>query len=251
MSKPKQERGFTGYWIPVEITEVETITWTQILIWAEIHALSHGSLGKCILGNDGFAERFRISEGTVRNALSTLRQAGLVEWRFEGEVRVLSAYWPKVEESEAFTKSGMIEKPEAFTKSCKPMHEIVQPVYIERTVEGTGTPIVPTPPPDLLSLTGVTVDESEPEKIYKLYPRKVGKPTALRAIRTALKSIPYELMVQHVRRFAESVAGKDLQFVPHPATWFNQRRWEDPIHNPEVPTKMSTTGMTYEEAQKF
>ncbi|MEX0660488.1 MAG: hypothetical protein WEA58_11445 [Balneolaceae bacterium] len=65
------------------------------------------------------------------------------------------------------------------------------------------------------------------EEIYELYPRKVGKAEALKKIKKALKKVDADVLSEKVQLFAESVEGQESQFIPYPATWFNQCRWED------------------------
>ncbi len=72
---------------------------------------------------------------------------------------------------------------------------------------------------------------SEIEKVYEEYPRKIGKGFAFKAIKKALEALdaedPVEAMRLRVREFAESPAGHKGEFVPYPATWFNQKRYLD------------------------
>jgi hypothetical protein len=65
------------------------------------------------------------------------------------------------------------------------------------------------------------------QAIYDAYPRKVGKPAAVKAIAKALAKIPAEELLARVQAFAESRKGQDPNFTPHPATWFNQERYAD------------------------
>ena len=65
------------------------------------------------------------------------------------------------------------------------------------------------------------------EAIYQAYPRHVGKRVAHKAIEKALKHIGYPDLLAAVTEYAAAVSGSDKKFVPHPATWFNNRRWED------------------------
>ena len=65
------------------------------------------------------------------------------------------------------------------------------------------------------------------EKIYSLYPKKVGKEAALKSIAKALKKIDAAKLIEIVAQYAESQKGADMQFIPNPATWFNQGRWQD------------------------
>ena len=70
------------------------------------------------------------------------------------------------------------------------------------------------------------------EQIYDLYPRKVGKTAALRAIDRLLASgkVPPEDLLVTVRNYAKATATweiGDRNFIPNPATWFNQGRYDD------------------------
>jgi DNA adenine methylase len=77
---------------------------------------------------------------------------------------------------------------------------------------------------------------SQAETLYRFYPRKVGKAAALKAIAKALARVPFVELLDAVQEYASSRKGKDPQFTPHPATWFNEGRWEDERdewHRPE------------------
>lgn len=64
-------------------------------------------------------------------------------------------------------------------------------------------------------------------RIYALYPKKVGRGQAIRAIKTALKKISAEDLETAVKEYADDCLGKDPQYIPNPATWFNGERWLD------------------------
>jgi hypothetical protein len=78
------------------------------------------------------------------------------------------------------------------------------------------------------------------EKWYAQYPRHVGKMDAFKAWKKALGSgVSVETLqmtlAQH-KRLRQWVKD-DWQFVPHPATWLNGRRWEDVLNPSElIPT---------------
>ena len=65
------------------------------------------------------------------------------------------------------------------------------------------------------------------EQIYSTYPRKVGKPFALRAISKAIKKFGYEHVASKAQEYVLARRGQDPRFTPHPATWFNQERFND------------------------
>ena len=63
--------------------------------------------------------------------------------------------------------------------------------------------------------------------IYAAYPLKVGRPHALKAIALAFKrGHSLDFLLERTKRFATVRAG-DKSFCPHPATWFNQDRFND------------------------
>jgi hypothetical protein len=68
---------------------------------------------------------------------------------------------------------------------------------------------------------------TDAEAIYQAYPKHVGKKAALKAIAKALEHVMQEYLLAAVTEYAAAVAGSDKQYIPHPATWFNHRRWED------------------------
>ena len=63
-------------------------------------------------------------------------------------------------------------------------------------------------------------------EVYNAYPLKVARPAALKAIVRALEAIPFDDLLAKTKAYA-AARGADLAFVPHPATWFNQQRYND------------------------
>lgn len=76
-------------------------------------------------------------------------------------------------------------------------------------------------------------DVAEPDtflEFWQAYPRKVGKPVALKAYRKLNPScsLHAEMMEALEKQKASVQWQKDGgQYIPHPSTWLNQRRWED------------------------
>lgn len=67
-------------------------------------------------------------------------------------------------------------------------------------------------------------------EIYNTYPRKIARPVALKAILKSAEKITLEELHKHVKAYAEAVATwpkEQREFVPHPASWINQERWND------------------------
>lgn len=70
--------------------------------------------------------------------------------------------------------------------------------------------------------------------IFAVYPKKIAKPAALKAINKALKKIDFETLLAKTKAFAVSCLDRDAQFIPYPATWFNQERYSDDIEAPAL-----------------
>lgn len=74
-------------------------------------------------------------------------------------------------------------------------------------------------------------DDAAFNQFWELYPRKVGKGEARRKFAKVIKQVNLEVILAAVKRQRESRQwSKDNgQFVPYPATWLNQERWEDEV----------------------
>lgn len=65
------------------------------------------------------------------------------------------------------------------------------------------------------------------EEIYNAYPRKVGRPDALRAITKALITVMPDVLLEKTKQYAAARKGEPEQYTPHPATWYNGERYND------------------------
>jgi hypothetical protein len=85
------------------------------------------------------------------------------------------------------------------------------------------------------SKTSVSVSVSVFDTFWKVYPKKVGKRDALRAWQRAKDKPPIEAIVQKIEECKRSEQWRkdNGQFIPNPATWLNQGRWEDEIQSPD------------------
>lgn len=70
---------------------------------------------------------------------------------------------------------------------------------------------------------------AEFEKFWSAYPRKEGKQKARAAFEKV--TVPLETLLEALERQKTSAqwTKDDGQFIPHPATWLNGKRWEDQL----------------------
>lgn len=80
------------------------------------------------------------------------------------------------------------------------------------------------------------------DEFWSAYPRKIGKLAAVTAYARALKNDPSCLpkLIPAVQRarLSEQWSKDGGQFIPHPATWLNQGRWDD---DPVIATQPAGT----------
>ena len=83
----------------------------------------------------------------------------------------------------------------------------------------------------------VSSPSEEVEAIYTAYPKKKGRESALKAIGFALNRVSYDKLLARVQLYASYVERwpkEKREFVPMPATWFNDARWLDDENEWEV-----------------
>lgn len=113
---------------------------------------------------------------------------------------------------------------------------------------------------DALLFTSTTKDKnilpkSRAMEIYLLYPKKMARASALKAINKASQRLlkenadrdPWEYLIVKVSQFAKECreTRREKQFIPYPATWFNAEGYEDealiseprPYHRIEWPAQ--------------
>lgn len=78
----------------------------------------------------------------------------------------------------------------------------------------------------------INTSSSNPEgfdSFWQVYPKKVGKPAAEKAFKAAKLNghLPEVLADIELKKESEAWTKNGGQFIPNPATYLNQRRWED------------------------
>lgn len=93
-------------------------------------------------------------------------------------------------------------------------------------IEGNPVKEYPHNPPNGESVKHQGSSSSLEEEIYAAYPKKIGKPAALRTIRRALAKHPPEFLLARTRLFASTFDGEQ-RFIPYPSRWFGEERFND------------------------
>jgi hypothetical protein len=76
------------------------------------------------------------------------------------------------------------------------------------------------------------------ESFWSAYPRKVGKDAALKKFNQAISKTTIETILLAIAEQSNTEQWKKDggQFIPHPATWLNQGRWNDTVLIERKPT---------------
>lgn len=76
-------------------------------------------------------------------------------------------------------------------------------------------------------------------KFWNVYPKKVGKKNAFKAFQKAKEKPPIGELVKIIESHKKSDQWKrdNGQYIPNPATWLNQGRWEDELPEDEQQKK--------------
>ena len=127
-----------------------------------------------------------------------------------------------------------------------PLHAIQPPpcmTFTPTPERGSGKPSI-EPPLEPSLLNNNYFDE-----FYSEYPRKVGKGAARKAWAKAIKKADVHYIISSATCYAKTIVGTDQTYVPHPATWLNQERWEDELkvdNNNETFNILTEMGLNYD-----
>lgn len=215
------DREFKGIWIPREIWLDERLNAMEKIILAEIDSLDNSEDG-CWASNEYLAQFCQCSAWKVSSAVSKLVKLGFLKVvSFDGRRR-------KIKSCLTFFKMQTFENQKADDRKSKEIN-----TNKESKKES-------------ISRKRADDDFSQGfDDFWSLYPRKVVKQTA-RKIWAKLKpddDLQQTILSDIRRRVKGEWNGKDMQYIPHPSTYLNQRRWED---EPSAPESARHTGLYYE-----
>jgi hypothetical protein len=88
---------------------------------------------------------------------------------------------------------------------------------------------------------------TEFDRFWKAYPRKQNKGHAEKAWAKAIKLADPDQIISAVER---SSWNEDKQFIPHPASWLNGKRWEDELPNMQ-PAQLTEDEWEEQERQRL
>lgn len=224
--------------LPSPVRYDRRLSASEKVFFAEITALSD-QCGYCYAGNGYFSELYDTSDRTVQRWVKHLQELGYVAVT---NVRDGAAMQRRIS---PLSDAGHEEAPE--TEADKNVGERHPVSAGDKNVAPTPTKMSPTPRQKCRIEQYKNNNTSNNnttractrgfDRFWAAYPRKVGKGAAERSFE---RIRPDAALLDRMLRAIEVQRQSDTWlrgYIPNPATWLNQRRWEDEPDGVAVPTQ--------------
>ena len=172
------------------------------------------------------AREFGVGRDQIRNILNELQEFGYMQLvKSQNELGQWSSVWYVFDEAneQITTTEKVVPKPENQGLG-KPCFGVSGPI--------TRTDLTRTDNKPLLFQFPVKQENEKFIQFWQIYPRKTNKSYAQKVF---LKLNPSdELFLVILKSLQKYPFSKDQQYIPHPSTWLNNKRWEDEIQEQEL-----------------
>ena len=199
----ENERDFKGVWIPRTVWLDSRLNALEKVILTEIDSLDNGERG-CYASNKRIADFCQCSETKVSTAISKLIKLGYIYvQKFDGRQRELKRRLSNFE-------SQNLKECEADFKNLKQSNTNTNTVI--NTNKNNNS------------------KEADFETLWKMYPRKIGKPKALKAYQKAVKKgVTFETIKAGLEAYCRHIEANKTEtaYIKHGSTWFNGECWND------------------------
>lgn len=241
-----------GVWIPRCVWDNENLTLQEKALLVKVE-----SFKECFASNEYLANFINVSVSRVKQVIKSLEEKGFVYRTVERKGTVVAK---RVISVNRYLFYGV----EPRTGSC-PTKEIGQEVVPSKdrklseprtgscpynnkdsnnSVNSKDTPITPKgvderPAPVKLKPKKPDDQERKFNLFWSLYPRKTNKQAAIKAWQKLKPSNDLFDKIMHALSkhcVSDGWQRDGGQFIPHPSTWINGKRWEDelPVNLPQV-----------------
>lgn len=211
-------RKFQGVWIPAERWLDRSLSPVEKVMLGEISSLETGPRG-CYATNAHFAEFFDLSISRVSEIISGLANRGLIRVELIRDGKRIVERRIRMTDPFEFPNTPSENSANPFGKGGEPPSGNTQ----GNNTNNNNTLSSKKPMSKASALDGF-------ERFYGLYPRKQKRPAAEQAWKKLAPDA--ELQQRILTALAKQANSIDWlksggQFIPHPASWLNGRRWED------------------------
>ena len=179
-----------------------------VLYWIADH--HNSETNACFPSLSTLADECEISKRAVQDHIECLAQIGLIK---------------KIERSR--TNGSQTSNGYSLNLIKQPWQNLPPPL-----AESASPPVQNLPPHNLGSNNHVNITKKNMaifDDLWSMYPKKVGKGQARKALASALSKTSAEKIQQSLALFVESQKDQNKKFMPHLSTWLNGERWDDEL----------------------
>lgn len=200
--------------IPANVRYNNSIQQGAKLLYGEITALSNKT-GCCWAGDQYFMELYKVSQATIQRWLTSLEKNGYIDRtvKYKDSSKEIEKRYIRI------NAYPILKNENTYTQKCE------YPILKNEQENNTSINNINTRANSTL--------ESDFEKLWKLYPKKIGKKPAFAAYKRAMtrkKNPATNRQIQDgivaYRQLINS-KGTEKQFIKDGSTFFNQESWND------------------------
>jgi DNA-binding PadR family transcriptional regulator len=185
-----------------------------------IHFSSNNETGYCYASKESLRKHIGVSNGQIYKMIDRLENLGLIKkHKHTGHLKTTEK-WVEVERGDTLQKMEN-DSPKNGDEPLQKMETLL----IKKENEGRIEENPPTPRGEI----DVEI-VSDFDQFWKAYPKKTGKVAAEKAFKKAKKNLPPTadlIAIIEAQKQQQQWKKDGGQYIPNPATWLNQGRWED------------------------
>jgi len=179
-----------------------------VLYWIADH--HNSETNECFPSLSTLADECEMSKRAVQDRIECLAQIGLIK---------------KIERSR--TNGSQTSNGYSLNLTKQPWQNLPPPL-----AESASPPVQNLPPHNLVSNNHVNITKKNMaifDDLWNIYPKKVGKGTARKALAKAMAKAPIDQIQLSLALFVRAWGSQDKKFMPHLSTWLNGERWDDEL----------------------
>lgn len=209
--------------------QIDSLTWFEEVVFYRL-MVTVDDYGCCdgrpiLLRNELFPTKETVTKKAVEDAISKLASVGLLcKYTVSGMPYLFFPTWEKHQRVRNKRRKYPAPPDECLTADCCQMSADCPPESESN----------PNPESESKNQSESKTREAAFDMFWDAYPKKVGKGAAWKAF--VKVKVPVESLLSAIeqQKCSTQWTKENGQYIPNPATWLNQGRWED-----ELPTEKS------------
>lgn len=209
-----------------ELTDFQFRLWVHLITYVDDYG--RGDARPAIIRGACFPLRDRMTNKDIEKGLADLAGAGCVGlYKVDGKPYLYFPNWEKHQRvRQKVSKCPAPEDCDEETQGAAICGELPQDAdRIQSRIQNPN----PESESRIQNPNARETRGAEFEKFWSAYPRKEGKQKARAAFEKVTVSLDILLVAIESQRHSAQWTKDNGQFIPHPATWLNGKRWEDQL----------------------